>query len=44
VVQFPAGPGEFALLQNVQNDSGGHTTCYSRGTRGSFHMCKTTWE
>jgi len=44
MIQFPAGPGEFALLHNVQNGSGAHPTSYSLGTRGTFHMCKAAWE
>jgi len=41
MVQFPAGPGEFALLQN---GPGAHATSYSLGTRVSFHMCKAAWK
>jgi len=41
MVQFPAQPGEFAVLQN---DFGAHATSYSLGTGGSFHMCKAAWE
>jgi hypothetical protein len=35
-VRFPAGGGNFSLLNRVQNGSGAHPASYPMGTRSSF--------